>query len=66
MGAITQDSEIDEKCATLSQKLDSLLQTLREETDNAKYAAEEEEMKQVKKFVDFTHSVIWVLMKSMA
>lgn len=27
------DSEIDEKCATLTQKLDSLLQTLNEETE---------------------------------
>jgi len=47
LGASSQDAEIDEKCATLSQKLDSLLQTLHEETDNARYTAEEERNKEV-------------------
>jgi hypothetical protein len=30
----SNDSEIDEKCAALTQKLDSLLQTLNEESEN--------------------------------
>lgn len=33
LGTSAADSEINEKCATLSQKLDSLLQTLQEETE---------------------------------
>jgi hypothetical protein len=33
IGASSTDSEIDEKCANLSQKLNSLLQTLKEETE---------------------------------
>jgi hypothetical protein len=43
IGASAPDSEIDEKCATLSQKLDSLLQTLHEETENINYSLDEEE-----------------------
>lgn len=33
LGTSAADTEINEKCATLSQKLDSLLQTLQEETE---------------------------------
>jgi len=33
IGSTSSDTEIDEKCANLSQKLNSLLQTLQEETE---------------------------------
>jgi hypothetical protein len=33
IGSSSTDTEIDEKCANLSQKLNSLLQTLQEETE---------------------------------
>ena len=39
----SNDSEIDEKCAALTQKLDSLLQTLNEETENSTNVSDQEE-----------------------
>jgi len=48
LGVSSQDAEIDAKCATLSQKLDSLLQTLHEETANESYAADDERNEQAR------------------
>ncbi|ODN01907.1 Diacylglycerol kinase delta [Orchesella cincta] len=42
LGTSAADSEINEKCATLSQKLDSLLQTLQEETEGMGESTETE------------------------